>query len=223
MMVRDVAKSYKHMPAWRAYEKGIEALANSVTSINTREAQSHKGLTFGDLLIKVWMCHLNVTQDLAKRQLFSPSSGSANTLFCLATSPSRHPSATARKPTPRSKRSSTGCGRRLVRSTRQRMILGRGLGSPRRGCSKTSSSSMIRSVSCSVKCALRAGILIRCEHRLERLTQWRSGSWVTHSSVVYSTWLGRPRRAFKATLCCVLYSALTSSWRSRISMHLRSM
>jgi hypothetical protein len=52
MMVHDVAASYKSMPAWRAYEKGIETLAASVTSINNRKAQSHKGLTFGDLLIK---------------------------------------------------------------------------------------------------------------------------------------------------------------------------
>lgn len=53
MMVQDVAASYKTISARRAYEKGIEALANSVTSINKRQAESRKGLTFADLLIKV--------------------------------------------------------------------------------------------------------------------------------------------------------------------------
>lgn len=53
MMVKDVASTHKSMPAWNAYEKGIEALANCVTSINSRDANSRKGLTFADLLIKV--------------------------------------------------------------------------------------------------------------------------------------------------------------------------
>ncbi len=53
MMVKDVASTHKSMPPWHAYEKGIEALANCVTSINGREANSRKGLTFADLLIKV--------------------------------------------------------------------------------------------------------------------------------------------------------------------------
>ncbi|KAI9705989.1 MAG: hypothetical protein M1836_005395 [Candelina mexicana] len=52
MMVKDVASSHKSMPPWHAYEKGIEALANCVISINGRDANSKKGLTFADLLIK---------------------------------------------------------------------------------------------------------------------------------------------------------------------------
>ncbi|KAI9870394.1 MAG: hypothetical protein M1830_004299 [Pleopsidium flavum] len=52
MMVQDMASTYSSIPNWHAYERGIEALANSLTSINGREANSRKGLTFGDLLIK---------------------------------------------------------------------------------------------------------------------------------------------------------------------------
>ena len=53
LMVQDMAATYTTIPNWHAYERGIEALANSLTSINGREAHSRKGLTFGDLLIKV--------------------------------------------------------------------------------------------------------------------------------------------------------------------------
>jgi hypothetical protein len=53
LMVRDVASTYKTVPSWHAYEKGIESLASFITSINNREAYSKKGLTFSDLLIKV--------------------------------------------------------------------------------------------------------------------------------------------------------------------------
>ncbi|KAI9771123.1 MAG: hypothetical protein M1840_002474 [Geoglossum simile] len=52
LMVQDVASTYKTVPSWHAYEKGIESLASFITSINNREAYSKKGLTFGDLLIK---------------------------------------------------------------------------------------------------------------------------------------------------------------------------
>lgn len=53
MMVQDMTATYNSIPDWHAYERGIEALANSLTSMNGREAHSRKGLTFGDLLIKV--------------------------------------------------------------------------------------------------------------------------------------------------------------------------
>lgn len=36
-----------------AYERGIEALSTSLTSVNHREASCNKGLTFVDLIIKV--------------------------------------------------------------------------------------------------------------------------------------------------------------------------
>jgi hypothetical protein len=52
MMVRDVASRYKNVSGWHAYEMGLEALATSLASLNTRELESKKGLTFSDLLIK---------------------------------------------------------------------------------------------------------------------------------------------------------------------------
>ena len=53
LMVEDVASTYKHIPNFAAYEKGIEALASSLMSISSRAAQDRKGLTLSDLLIKV--------------------------------------------------------------------------------------------------------------------------------------------------------------------------
>ncbi len=53
MMVHDVASTYKTIPTWHAYERGIEALANSLTSVNKDESPRRKGLTFEDLIIKV--------------------------------------------------------------------------------------------------------------------------------------------------------------------------
>ncbi|KAI9817228.1 MAG: hypothetical protein M1827_001341 [Pycnora praestabilis] len=52
MMVQDVASTYKNIPTWHAYEKGIEALSASLAPLKTRDMHLRKGLTFGDLLIK---------------------------------------------------------------------------------------------------------------------------------------------------------------------------
>ncbi|KAF2401744.1 hypothetical protein EJ06DRAFT_575053 [Trichodelitschia bisporula] len=52
LMDRDAASTMKVIPSWRLYERGIEVLATTTASINGREANSHKGLTFADLLIK---------------------------------------------------------------------------------------------------------------------------------------------------------------------------
>jgi len=52
MMVHDVASTYKNVSGWHAYEMGLEALAKSLASINSREGESRKCLTFADLLIK---------------------------------------------------------------------------------------------------------------------------------------------------------------------------
>ena len=41
------------MMTWRIYETGIEALAKSLAPLKGRDAESRKGLTYGDLLIKV--------------------------------------------------------------------------------------------------------------------------------------------------------------------------
>lgn len=51
-MSQDLTSTYKSMPTWQAYERGIEALSKSLASENNREASSRKALTFSDLLIK---------------------------------------------------------------------------------------------------------------------------------------------------------------------------
>jgi hypothetical protein len=55
MMVRDVASTYRTIPQWDAYQKGLEALAASLSSINNQNEHSNKSLTVGDLLVKVRM------------------------------------------------------------------------------------------------------------------------------------------------------------------------
>lgn len=52
MMVRDVASTYKSIPTWHAYERGIETLANSLSVVNKDGSPRRKGLTFEDLVIK---------------------------------------------------------------------------------------------------------------------------------------------------------------------------
>ena len=51
--LRDMASASKHIPNWHAYERGIEALANSLLTANVHDRSNRKGLTFEDLLIKV--------------------------------------------------------------------------------------------------------------------------------------------------------------------------
>ncbi|KAL8787962.1 MAG: hypothetical protein Q9195_007550 [Heterodermia aff. obscurata] len=50
--LRDMALASKHIPNWHAYERGIEALANSLLTANVHDRSNRKGLTFEDLLIK---------------------------------------------------------------------------------------------------------------------------------------------------------------------------
>jgi hypothetical protein len=53
LMLKDVASAYRTMPQWDAYQRGLEALATSLSSINTQHGNSKKSLTIGDLLVKV--------------------------------------------------------------------------------------------------------------------------------------------------------------------------
>ena len=53
LMVKDVASTYRTLPQWEAYQKGLEALAASLSSLNSQHERSKKSLTVGDLLIKV--------------------------------------------------------------------------------------------------------------------------------------------------------------------------
>jgi hypothetical protein len=52
-IMKQDANTSRMLPTWPEYEHGVEALAASTTSINHREVNSRKGLTFSDLLIKV--------------------------------------------------------------------------------------------------------------------------------------------------------------------------
>lgn len=53
LLVKDVASTYRTLPQWDIYQRGLEALAISLASINSQECQSKKSLTVGDLLVKV--------------------------------------------------------------------------------------------------------------------------------------------------------------------------
>lgn len=53
MMVKDVASARGTIPQWDEYQKGLEALAASVSSANLNRDQPHRALVVGDLLVKV--------------------------------------------------------------------------------------------------------------------------------------------------------------------------
>ena len=58
-MLCDMIATTRNIPNWPLYERGIEALANTLAPTSTRDGLvSRKGLTFGDLLIKVFSLHL---------------------------------------------------------------------------------------------------------------------------------------------------------------------
>ena len=52
--MRDMAAASKQIPTWHAYERSIEALAHSLVPSLGHEVENRKGLTFEDLLIKVY-------------------------------------------------------------------------------------------------------------------------------------------------------------------------
>ncbi len=54
MMVKDVASARETLPQWNEYQKGLEALAASISSTNVNTGQPQKALTVGDLLVKVY-------------------------------------------------------------------------------------------------------------------------------------------------------------------------
>jgi len=57
LMIKDVASTYRTMPQWEMYQKGLEALASSLASINSQHDKSKKALTIGDLLVKASSLH----------------------------------------------------------------------------------------------------------------------------------------------------------------------
>ena len=53
IMIQTLSESNRTLPSWQYFESGIEALANSVIAIEDKPDEGKKGLTVGDLLIKV--------------------------------------------------------------------------------------------------------------------------------------------------------------------------
>lgn len=52
-MLQDAENTSKTTSAWLTYERGMEALANSLASVNGRDCSGKKSLTYRDLLMKV--------------------------------------------------------------------------------------------------------------------------------------------------------------------------
>ncbi|KAF8866627.1 Dbl homology domain-containing protein [Acephala macrosclerotiorum] len=52
IMLKDLANAYRTMPRWDTFQRGLEALASSLASINSQQENSRKALTVGDLLVK---------------------------------------------------------------------------------------------------------------------------------------------------------------------------
>ena len=53
MMMKDVSTSYKTIPEWEMYQKGLEALGKSLASHNNQHENPKKAMTVGDLMVKV--------------------------------------------------------------------------------------------------------------------------------------------------------------------------
>jgi len=51
-MINDVTTTCRTMPQWESYQKGIEALALSLASIESQRHNPNKSMTLGDLLVK---------------------------------------------------------------------------------------------------------------------------------------------------------------------------
>ncbi|KAH8889580.1 Dbl homology domain-containing protein [Thozetella sp. PMI_491] len=52
LLIKDVAATCKTMPRWDSYQRGLEALAASLDSANSRENHRKKSVTIADLLMK---------------------------------------------------------------------------------------------------------------------------------------------------------------------------
>lgn len=66
LMIKNVASAYRTIPQWDNYQKGFEALASSLASINSQRDNAKKALSIGDLLVKgsyfgVWLTSANMT------------------------------------------------------------------------------------------------------------------------------------------------------------------
>ena len=52
-MLKDVSTIHRTLPQWDEFDRGLEALATTLASLNTQNSVSKKALTTGDLLVKV--------------------------------------------------------------------------------------------------------------------------------------------------------------------------
>ncbi|CZR50979.1 uncharacterized protein PAC_00854 [Phialocephala subalpina] len=52
IMLKDLATAYRTIPQWETFQRGLEALASSLSSINSQQENARKALTIGDLLVK---------------------------------------------------------------------------------------------------------------------------------------------------------------------------
>ncbi|KAI0409468.1 hypothetical protein F4802DRAFT_544108 [Xylaria palmicola] len=52
LMIKDVASAHRMLPQWENHQRGIEALAASLSAADTHFGRSRKSLTIGDLLVK---------------------------------------------------------------------------------------------------------------------------------------------------------------------------
>ncbi|CZT08433.1 uncharacterized protein RCO7_08214 [Rhynchosporium graminicola] len=52
LMIKDMANAYRTIPQWETYQRGFEALASSIASIDSQNDNSKKALSIGDLLVK---------------------------------------------------------------------------------------------------------------------------------------------------------------------------
>ena len=119
MMLRDLTSTSRSIPNWHAYERGIEALANSLASTNTQGETSRKGLTFEDLLIKVLQNTQLYPLFLLTRVIISRSNESASIRFFSTTFTDIPLLLTVQTHVQRLRKCYVECGKQHKRSTKQ--------------------------------------------------------------------------------------------------------
>lgn len=79
-MMKDVSAAHRSMPFWNEHQKGLEALASTVGSSRSIDAEAKKALTVGDLLVKVrYGPVIEIPEALITGSLYNAF---ASTLFC---------------------------------------------------------------------------------------------------------------------------------------------
>lgn len=122
LMIKDVASTYRTMPQWELYQKGLEALASSLASINSQHDKSKKALTIGDLLVKASNTPLSIVPPLLMP--YSPSKEFAGIRFCSRNFSDKLPSVTVPILIWRSRMFSSDSEKQQMRSIVQRTTRG---------------------------------------------------------------------------------------------------